>query len=761
MSRRTECLMAVKLCTLAVLLAWQFGPARVEAKAVAPSISTIAPKTITAGGAGFTIMLQGTFHQGDQLVLDGAALPSSRVVEKDKVLLAEVDPSVVAAPGTHSVVAMRPSTGESSQETETLTVVASDPNLFIRLGGNAAQAGLGQDLTITIFGGGFTADSVAQVWGFASPSTIFADSSRLIITLPSNLLRQAAQVPIMVRNKGTGFSNYEIFFLIPPPAVITSLNPDTLQVGTTSATIRLHGTNINTHTAVLVINDVQLPLTLVKDRLEATVPADLLATPGQLVVSILQDGVESAAATLAVTPTAGPFIFTLAPAKVREGLKKPAVTIVGANFDSKTTATIDGQAAPVKEQTKRRLAIVLPDALRTAPGPHTLQVTDKSGQLSNTSTFEVVPDTTVSTIARGFGFKTSCVPLTQGQFRGPRRLTLGPDGLVYIADQLNNAIESLDPVKNELCTVAGGSPFTAGGPTGLPGYNDSGNSRGFPVSFSNPNGLVVAGDGTIYVTENGNSVIRRIVRNSDGSVTVDTFAGTSTPVTNKTLQDRFDSTQAGVDGSADGPARQAFLRQPDDIVIAKDGTFYFSDASTAVIRRIRQTPAGPVVETIAGSGVPSFADGIGAKASFNNPTGIALSPDQTLLYVADFGNNRIRTVNLSTFAVETLAGSGNSGEADGPPGEATFNAPIGLAVDADGTIYVSDLQGGTIRRVDPDGNVNTLSGNGSAVLRIRDGDGIKARFQGPKGITIDIPNRILYVADFPALAIRKIVLPPL
>jgi len=251
-------------------------------------------------------------------------------------------------------------------------------------------------------------------------------------------------------------------------------------------------------------------------------------------------------------------------------------------------------------------------------------------------------------------------------------------------------------------------------------------------------------------------VLRRIVKAADGSFKVDTFAGGWFALNDKERQDKLNSTKLGIDGLKDASAAQALFRQPDDIVIAADGTMYVSDASNAVIRRIRPAPGGPAVDTIAGNGVPGFADGFGTSVFFNNPTGLALSPDSKFLYVADFNNFRIRRINLTTLQVDTLAGSGDQGDADGPPGDATFDQVFGLAVDSDGTIYASEVGSGKIRRVDPDGNVNTLAGGKS--FKLKDGPGTQATFSSPKGLAIDRANGVLYVADFEHLSVRKIQL---
>jgi sugar lactone lactonase YvrE len=750
MRKSSKYAVAFGFAILSVFAAGRILNEDARAQVSAPTLNKLLPKFITAGSPTFSVRLQGTgFDPKAQVILDGNALPSSRVTRKGKIILAEVDASVVANPGSHSLLVRNPDGGAT--DSLTLPVIAPDPDLFLRLGGNAAQEGQPADLAISITGQGFTADSVVAVWGSATGTTVFVNDTELATTIPQDFLSDHARIPIIVSNPKGAASNTEVFFVVEEGPKIQTIDPDTIQAGSAAVLITVTGSRL-TSAAVLVVNGEPLPDTqfLVKgSRLTGTIPAALLASPGELVVRIEQDNIQSVDQTIAVTPTAGPFIFRIGPSRFRVGEKKDSVTIFGANFVDGSRILVDGLERRVPTgATKRNIQLPLDKDVLSTLGPHTVQIQDADGKLSNVATFQVVPDVTVSSFAgkNNFGFSTQCVGPDTATFRGPRRITLGPDGLLYLTDQLNHAIRSVDPM-GRICTVAG---------TGLPGYNDSGNSRGFPPAFADPNGLTVAPDGTIYVSENGNAVLRRIVKGADGTFSVDTFAGGWSPLTDKLRQDRLNSTKLGIDGLKDAPVAQALFRQPDDIVIAPDGTMYVSDASNAVIRRIRATPGGPTVDTIAGNGVPGFADGAGTSAFFNNPTGLALSPDSKFLYVADFNNFRIRRIDLSTFRVDTLAGSGDQGDIDGPPGDATFDQVFGLAVDSDGTIYVSEVGSGQIRRVDPDGNVNTLAGGRSS--KLKDGPGSQATFSSPKGLAIDRTNGVLYLADFDHLTIRKIQL---
>ncbi|HEY9231303.1 MAG TPA: SMP-30/gluconolactonase/LRE family protein, partial [Blastocatellia bacterium] len=469
-----------------------------------------------------------------------------------------------------------------------------------------------------------------------------------------------------------------------------------------------------------------------------------VSQPGELIIRVEQEGVQSEDEILPVSPTDNPFIFTVAPLRLRVGEDRATIDVVGDNFGDGTTAFIDGQEARIRGVSKRRLTIVITSDLLAAPGTHTVQV-KKGNVVASSFTFQVVPDVTVTTFAglsrEGYNTDT-CVTAATAMFRRPRRIALGADGLLYITDQQNHAVRTLNPATGEVCTLAG---------TGLEGYKDSADTTDAPT-FSYPNGVVVAADGTVYVSENGNNVIRRI-RRSGSAVTVDTFAGDFRTIVSSDRQKTFNSTKIGQDGFRDGALTSgASFRLPDDMVIGPDGSIYVADAGNHAIRRLHNG----VVETLAGNGVPGFADGIGPNTRFNTPTGLALSLDGGTLYVADTNNHRVRRIDLATRRVGTLAGSGAVGMDDGPPGEATFDQPIGLAVDTDGTVYVSEVFNNDIRRIDPQGNVTSLAGKGND--KFRDGPGAFAYFDNPRGLAIDRQRGILYVVDTENQRIRQIAL---
>jgi len=204
-------------------------------------------------------------------------------------------------------------------------------------------------------------------------------------------------------------------------------------------------------------------------------------------------------------------------------------------------------------------------------------------------------------------------------------------------------------------------------------------------------------------------------------------------------------------GSANGTGTAASFSLP--IGVATDGTnIYVADAANNRIRQINISSG--VVTTLAGSGSPGNANGTGVGASFNSPFGIVYDPAATALYVADYNNNQIRRVSVSTGVVGTLSGSGSQGFADGPATSATFHNPTALTIDGAGNLYVADVGNNEIRQVViSNGAVTTIAG--STTSGSADGTGAAAQFSSPSGIVF--ANGNLYVADMSNNEIRQVV----
>ena len=204
----------------------------------------------------------------------------------------------------------------------------------------------------------------------------------------------------------------------------------------------------------------------------------------------------------------------------------------------------------------------------------------------------------------------------------------------------------------------------------------------------------------------------------------------------------------GQDGTLDGASSASRFSDPYGVAIGPRGTVYVADGGDA--NRIRTIQADGTVSTLAGS-QEGFADGLGGAARFHTPSAIALDHEGNL-FVADTGNHAIRKV-AKDGSVTTLAGNGSPGYLDGIGRAAQFNGPVGIAVDAAGIVYVADTYNDRIRRIGKDGSVTTLAGSG--VPALFDGPDAQAAFDTPSALALALDGT-LYVADTGNHAVRRI-----
>ncbi len=313
-------------------------------------------------------------------------------------------------------------------------------------------------------------------------------------------------------------------------------------------------------------------------------------------------------------------------------------------------------------------------------------------------------------------------PGRQAHFWLPNGVAVDRLGNLYVADTASHTIRKLTP---------DGTVTTLAGLSGSHGTTDglAGQAR-----FSAPFGVAVDASGSVYVADTANNTIRQITTN--GLVT--TLAGL-----------------AGQAGATDGSGDEARFRNPWSVAVDGQGNVIVADMSNNTIRKI--TPAG-VVSTLAGrAGLSGHADGPGSQARFNCPYGVAVDAEGTV-YVSDSGNHAIRLISPDGM-VSTLAGlPGYPGSTDGTGDAARFWNPQGLAVDSEGTVYVADTGNQTIRKITPEGEVTTLAGL-AGTSGTNDLPGLDARFDSPGGIAVDADGN-LYVADTGNHTIRQLVFGP-
>ena len=387
------------------------------------------------------------------------------------------------------------------------------------------------------------------------------------------------------------------------------------------------------------------------------------------------------------------------------------VTITGSGFNANASGDsvkFNGVGALVQNASDTLLIVEVPKAAGTGP------VTVQSGGQSGTGpVFNFIYTITVSTLAGSGTPGFTDGNGSTAQFNSPSGVATDVQGNIYVADYNNNRIRKI--------TQAGVVSTLAG--SGTAGFADG---NGSTAQFNGPFGIATDTHGNIYVADFVNQRIRKI---SPAGV-VSTLAG-STP------------------GFTDGSGISAQFSYPTGVAADGQGNIYVADSFNQRIRKI--SPAG-VVSTLAGS-IYGFADGNGSTAQFKYPEGVATDV-QGNIYVGDQTNNRIRKITPAG-DVSTFAGS-TQGFADGNGTSAKFYAPLGVATDARGDIYVADSFNQRIRKISPAGEVITLAG--TAAGGFADGSGSAAEFNAPAGVATDAQGNKIYVADTQNNRIRLITI---
>ena len=327
-------------------------------------------------------------------------------------------------------------------------------------------------------------------------------------------------------------------------------------------------------------------------------------------------------------------------------------------------------------------------------------------------------------------------PATEAELDWPTGVAVDGAGNVYIADRNNERVRRVDPA-GIITTFAGNGEW------GYDSDEDGGPATSALLNW--PTGVAVDADGNLYIADEYNNRIRKV----DTSGIITTVAGMRR-LPGEVGEEEEDDEDVGE------PATSALLNRPTGVAVDTEGNLYVADRNN---HRIRKVDAEGVITTIAGMADEGFSGdgGPAASAQLNKPSGIAIDEDG-YVFIADRDNNRIRQIDpdgmISTF-IGAKDGSGESGT------EGRLAAPRGVAVDAEGNVYISDKFNNRVRKIDADGIITTFAGSGEkGPFEDEDaiGDGgpaIDARLRGPTGLAFDAEGN-LYITDPGNHRIRKV-----
>jgi uncharacterized protein (TIGR03437 family) len=405
-------------------------------------------------------------------------------------------------------------------------------------------------------------------------------------------------------------------------------------------------------------------------------------------------------------------------------------------------------------------------------------------------------------------------PATSAQLSNPMGMALDGAGNLYVADRDANVVRRISG--GAISTVAFGlsQPFdVAIDSRGSLFVADTGNSRVVRVSadgtladvaaggqLNHPEGIAIDANDNLYIADTFNGRIVKVT--SDGHVSTiagtgstGVFSGDDGPAVNAAISlptaltidaqgnlyiadfgnGRVRKISNGVIttvlGSANGapildgePAASTRLEGPTGVAVDRAGVIYFAEggigSGTGLARgdyRVWKVPVTGELRALAGTGAPDFAGdrGPAAAAQLNGATAMSLD-GMGNLYIADAANQRVRRISPDG-SIDTVLGNGTPGFAVdfGSPAGAVFNMPRGVVADAGGTIYVADTLNNRVRQYAPGGNVATYAGNGNAAYFGDGGRATAASINAPEGLALDAAGN-LFIADTNDNAVRKV-----
>ncbi len=351
---------------------------------------------------------------------------------------------------------------------------------------------------------------------------------------------------------------------------------------------------------------------------------------------------------------------------------------------------------------------------------------------------------------------------TAALLRWPTAMALDSSGNLFIADTENHRVRRVEEDTGIITTVAGGSTQVGDGGTAVTAQlnrpsgvaidlsngliiADQMNDRVRRVDLDSGQITTVAGNGTAGFAGDGGPAAEAQL-NRPSSVAVDGSG-------NIFIADRWNNRVRRVDATTGVITTVAVASNPQGVALDRSGNLFFVDGS-----RVRRLDADTgLISTVAGALNRGFSgdDGPATSAQLNGPQGLAVDGSGNL-FIADFANNRIRRVDASTGTIGTVVGGGTSTDDRGLATSLRLSLPIGVAVDGAGNLFIGEYGSHRVRYVDVSiWAIETVGGTGARGFSGDGGSATAAQVHSPMGVALDHAGN-LYVADYGNHRLRRV-----
>jgi sugar lactone lactonase YvrE len=351
---------------------------------------------------------------------------------------------------------------------------------------------------------------------------------------------------------------------------------------------------------------------------------------------------------------------------------------------------------------------------------------------------------TIATVAGTgkFGYSGDGGLATAAQLNQPTCAVSDSAGNLYIGDVATYTVRKVAAATGIITPYAG---------NGKAAYSGDGGPATV-ASIYGPAACALDSAGNLYIADVGNNVVRKITA-STGIIT--TVAGNGVGAGTAT---------GGFSGDG-GLATQAELEIPNGVAVDSVGNLFISDMGNQRVREV--DAASGIITTIAGNGTYGYSGNGGAATSamMGNPQQLALDGSGNL-YIAEQGESVVVKVNLSSGIITTVAGDGTTGRDSGTANptivgdggiatKAKLAQPQGVALDADGNIFIADSNNGRVRKVTVSTGIITSVVGSKFGYSGDGGPSNRARLHNPEGLFFDAAGN-LYIADSYNSVVRKV-----